>query len=158
MYPGPNKSPQNHKRGYCSDGCPVSFDRFAKSKGEESKTQQSSRDSPPPYPQPDGVFIDGESFSCTHFLRSVKDVYERAVMQETNQAVADFTVEDQAFASMLEARVSQLPDGAIVFRLYEGLRLDSAIASEMVVEIDGVRYLRVKMMEHSRERGLEVSG
>ena len=161
MYPGPTKSPQNHKRGYCSDGCPVSFDRFAKVKKEPATQAQSTtatKDSPPQYPQPDGIFSNGDSFNCIQFLQHVKDIYERAVMREQNQAVSDFTIEDQAFALMLESRTLQLHNETVGFRLYEGLHIDETTASKLVVELDGTRYLRMQMLEQPGGLGVSDSG
>ncbi|KAK7678884.1 hypothetical protein QCA50_018024 [Cerrena zonata] len=77
MYPGPTKSPQNHKRGFCSNGCPVTFKRFNKVKNEKPGNQNVS---PPPYPQPAGIFSEGEQFHAIRFLQTVQDVYMRLVV------------------------------------------------------------------------------
>lgn len=146
MYPGPNKSPQNHKCGFCSDGGPVSFDRFLKIKMEPSKTP--IKDIPPPFPQPEGIFLNGESFCPLRFLETLRDIYERVVIRRENSAEADMSVEDLAFAQMLESRTIHLPDGRVGFRLYEGLRMDAqaTVLSELVIEHDDSRFLYIQML------------
>lgn len=146
MYPGPNKSPQNHKRGFCSDGCPVSFDRFAKVKLESTKNQP--KDVPPPFPQPEGIFSIGETFNPLQFLQTLRDLYERIVVRRENSTTADASVEDLAFTQMLESRTIHLPDGRVGFRLFEGLRMNATAAelSELVIENDSGRFLHIQML------------
>ncbi|KAJ6484132.1 hypothetical protein C8R45DRAFT_829892, partial [Mycena sanguinolenta] len=65
-YPGPSKSPDNHKRSYCSN-------RFKpKLAGEQ----------PAPWPLPAGIFTTGTEFHPFVFLEHVRKVYERLVEQE----------------------------------------------------------------------------
>lgn len=139
MYPGPSKSPQNHKRGFCSDGCPVTLKRF------KTETNDPQDFHPPPYPQPEGIFSEGETFRLTRFIHAINDVYERIVLQNGSNAASGIAIEDQMFIQMLQARTVQLPDGQNIFRLYPGLRLDHA-PSYLLVDYDGARYLRMPMI------------
>ncbi|KAG2344981.1 hypothetical protein BDR05DRAFT_881053, partial [Suillus weaverae] len=57
MYPGPKNSSLNYKKGYCADGIKQS----SKAAGKEL----------PPWPQPQGIFSDGQIFHPHMFLSTV---------------------------------------------------------------------------------------
>ncbi|KAF9235521.1 hypothetical protein BU15DRAFT_51329, partial [Melanogaster broomeanus] len=65
MYPGPEKSITNHRRGVCADG--VRSKPKPKSESEEL----------PPWLQPQGIFSGGKMFHSQAFLKTVKQIYER---------------------------------------------------------------------------------
>ncbi|KAH9010621.1 hypothetical protein EDB85DRAFT_2083308 [Lactarius pseudohatsudake] len=111
MYPGPTKSPENHKRGYCSDG--------VRSKPPDN--------APPGYlplwPQPIGVFSSntwGTTFNPIPFLATLRDVYEKAVLGGGQN---DEAVEFGTFTAMLHSRIVVRADGAVFFRLYPEFEL-----------------------------------
>ncbi|KAJ7094960.1 hypothetical protein C8R44DRAFT_577859, partial [Mycena epipterygia] len=82
MYPGKTGSPENHKKGYCSDGF---------------KQKATTGDDLPPWPQPAGIFTGGSEFHPLLFLAAVRDVYEKVVMEENK----DVEMEHEAFLLML---------------------------------------------------------
>ncbi|KAG1785108.1 uncharacterized protein HD556DRAFT_1435280 [Suillus plorans] len=61
MYPGPENSGYNHRRGFCADGA----------------KQVSKIELPPPWPQPPGIFSEGKHFHPRAFLETVKQIYEQ---------------------------------------------------------------------------------
>ena len=151
MYPGPTGSSQNHKRGFCSDGCPVSFDRFKKIKIESTNLQ--SNEVSPPFPQPEGIFTIGESFNPFCFLKVLRALFDRVVTHNDDFMASEASAEDPAFSHMLQSRTTPLPDGVTGFRLYRGLRLDAMAAeiAELVVEHEGARFLRLPMLGQQSE-------
>ncbi|KAH8997187.1 hypothetical protein EDB86DRAFT_933965 [Lactarius hatsudake] len=111
MYPGPTKSPENHKRGYCSDG--------VRSKPPDN--------APPGYlplwPQPIGVFSSdawGTTFNPIPFLATLRDIYEKTVLGGGQN---DEVVEFGTFTAMLHSRIVVRADGAVFFRLYPEFEL-----------------------------------
>ncbi|KAJ6491110.1 hypothetical protein C8R45DRAFT_826085, partial [Mycena sanguinolenta] len=86
-YPGPSKSPENHKRSYCSD-------RFKPKLAEEQ---------PALWPLPAGIFTTGTEFHPFVFLERVRKVYEQLVELEIKRD--DLTLEDDALMKLLELRV-----------------------------------------------------
>ena len=151
MYPGPTGSPQNHKRGFCSDGCPVSFDRFGKLKTESTNPRPS--DTAPSFPQPEGIFSIGESFNPFRFLEVIRALFDRVVTHKDDFMASEASAEDLAFSQMLQSRTASLSDGIVGFRLYHGLRIDAMASevSELVVEHEGARYLRIPMLGQQSE-------
>jgi hypothetical protein len=65
MYPGPTGSPENHKKGFCSDGA----------------LQVINLETPPDWPQPPGIFEKGKNFNPMTFLTMIHDVYEKLVIE-----------------------------------------------------------------------------
>ncbi|TFY78545.1 hypothetical protein EWM64_g5465, partial [Hericium alpestre] len=53
----------NHRRSCCSDGAPSRMDRKI-------------LDKPPPWPQPEGIYVDGKKFHVMPFLDAIKAFYE----------------------------------------------------------------------------------
>lgn len=125
MYPGEKGHPGNHKREYCSDGAPISV----------SGTRI-------PFPQPDGIFLKGNSFDMVPFLTAVQDLYQRAVVESV--AREDLSIETEAFASMLMDRTEQGQDGVVVFRLFEGIAVKGADSVSKYISTTGEqRYLKI---------------
>ncbi|KAG2110453.1 hypothetical protein BD769DRAFT_1303856, partial [Suillus cothurnatus] len=86
MYSGPENSPLNHK-GYCADGVKQS----SKAAGEDL----------PPWPQPRGIFSDGQTFHPHVFLSTVQRVYEHVFMQGPGETDL---LETEAFSKLLNSR------------------------------------------------------
>ncbi|KAI0684783.1 hypothetical protein BC835DRAFT_1292151, partial [Cytidiella melzeri] len=101
MHPGKEGTPENHKRGLCSDGVPMHM-AHVKYGGElKLKTPETT----PPWPQPVGVFTKLRNVHHFHpfpFLAVVRHMYEKVVIE--NDA-GTLTMEHEAFADMLLKRV-----------------------------------------------------
>lgn len=67
MYPGPENSGYNHRRGFCTGGA----------------KQVSQTESPPPWAQPPGIFSDGKRFHLRAFFKTVKQIYEQVFKSGT---------------------------------------------------------------------------
>ncbi|KAF9526709.1 hypothetical protein CPB83DRAFT_736118, partial [Crepidotus variabilis] len=87
MYPGPMRSPENHKRIYCSDGV------HARPKPESIDLAL------PKYPQPFSIFTNGLEFHRLTFLAAVRNIYEKIVAGPLEEC--DYTLEELAFCQMI---------------------------------------------------------
>ncbi|KAG0700040.1 hypothetical protein DFH29DRAFT_876907 [Suillus ampliporus] len=66
MYPTPENSEENHRRGFCTDGA----------------KQVSKHKAPPPWPQPPGIFSEGKHFHPRAFLETgIKQIYEQVFLR-----------------------------------------------------------------------------
>ncbi|KAH0839708.1 hypothetical protein J3R83DRAFT_632 [Lanmaoa asiatica] len=138
MYPGPEKSATNHKRGICADG--------VRSKLTPELPEL------PHWPQPHGVFSDGETFHPQAFFKMVQEVYEITVLGSA-VGLTVLLVEAQAFLLMLAARLIILTDAdgqptLALFKLYPGFKIDNSVSSDHIVQHEGAEYLRVNYLEH----------
>jgi hypothetical protein len=133
MYPGPTGAPENHKKGYCSDG-----------------VQQKARagESLPPWPQPLGVFVTGSHFSPLKFLLAIRDLYEKVSgghAVESSQTGS--TMEDEAFAQLLIQRTNVVESvGTVLFELYD-LPFAEDITDNLIVDEGGKKYLRIDCLK-----------
>jgi len=137
MYPGPTGAPENHKKGFCSDG--------VRSKPPNNKPSNYF----PQWPQPEGVFSatsNGTTFNPVPFLAAVREMYLKVVV---GGASASEAMEYEAFAEMLHTRTSVRADGAILFKLYPEFTVASCPA-ELVVKEDesGDSYLSVDCLRN----------
>ncbi|KAG2038697.1 hypothetical protein BDR03DRAFT_810199, partial [Suillus americanus] len=82
MYPSPENSGYNHRRGFCADGA----------------KQVSKNEPPPPWPQPPGNFSEGKHFHPHAFLETIKQIYEQVFLWPSGESPA---LEQEAFAMML---------------------------------------------------------
>jgi hypothetical protein len=123
MFPGPSGSPENHKKGYCSDGV----------------KQVMKADTVPDWPQPQGIFEAGTRFHLLKFLETVHTVYNAIAFQESNGG--DLSMEYEAFVKMLSNRMIFLPDGRCLFRLFDLDMLLSTHSQQLIVNHEGTRYL-----------------
>ena len=135
MYPGPEKSTLNHKRGICADGI-------------KSKSTSDSPDLPD-WPQPQGIFSDGTTFHASAFLRMVQQVYETTV---TGTSPNVPVIEVQAFLQMLVTRAVVLSDPSgyrtlILFQLYSGFKVDGSVSGDRIIQRDGADHLRINYLE-----------
>jgi hypothetical protein len=138
MYPGPTGAPENHKRGYCSDG--------VKSKPPDN----TSSNYLPPWPQPNGIFSSGTSFNPTAFLSAVREIYQKVIMG-AGPGADGVSMEYVAFAEMLTNRTSIRADGSVVFLLYPEFTTDSC-PEEWITkggEFDGETYLRMDSLRNT---------
>lgn len=136
MYPGPEKSDTNHKRGICADG--------VKSKPTPESPEL------PQWPQPQGVFSAGSTFHAQAFLQSVQDIYHTITSRDEPRMLL---VEAQAFVLMLAARTVVLSDAdgstVALFKLYPGFKVDGSVPAEQIVKHDGADCLRVNYLEQA---------
>ncbi len=126
----------NHRKLCCSDGV---------------KTQDKNN-SPPKWPQPEGIFTDGTHFHPFAFLEHLRRLYEKAIVE------GDITyenMESEAFFEMLKARLDTMDieeDGKTlkvpVFRLYGYLTMSPPL-EQLVMTRDGKRYLRVDCLREN---------
>ncbi|TFK89020.1 hypothetical protein K466DRAFT_487711, partial [Polyporus arcularius HHB13444] len=148
MYPGPQGADINHKKAHCSDGA-----MQAKKTVEKVIQGQIAKivDDPPPYPQPAGVFSKGTAFHPVAFLQEVRTLYERVI--EHKDAV---TMQDLAFASMLNGRTLMLEasndaPAMTLFKLFPSLSVEGTFPQHLLVDYEGMRYLRINFLDESAE-------
>ena len=120
MYPGPTGSPENHRKGVCSDGVSPNL------KAVE-------------WPQPPGIFTNGTNFHPIPFLKALRDIYELFIVQKGSSADS---MEHEAFAQLISCRTLICPDGAILFRLFD-LQLDPSTPEELIVTHNDAKHLRL---------------
>ncbi|KAG2140102.1 hypothetical protein DEU56DRAFT_293234 [Suillus clintonianus] len=129
MYPGPENSGYNHRRGFCADGA----------------KQVSKNEPPPPWPQPPGIFSEGKRFHPRAFLEIVKQIYEQVFLRPSGESPA---LEQEAFAMMLLDRSTTLEEsGTVLFKLYEELEIDESTPDALLIVHNGVKHLRVEYLQ-----------
>ena len=124
MYPG---GADNHKRGYCADGA-----RQIVKKGDD--------DTLPDWPQPQGIFEKGTHFYPVKFLKTLREIYEKLVVDRASGI--DVPVEYEAFRKMLSKRTTIDQDGTVLFRLFD-LTIPSTTPGKLIVLRDGCKHLRL---------------
>jgi hypothetical protein len=129
MYPGPEGSPLNHRRGYCSDGV----------------KQTSQQDDLPPWPQLQGIFSNGCTFHPVAFLNTIKDLVERAVMNQPGNLTV---MEGQAFAALSKSHLFTA-DGHMLFRLFKEFEVDPQTPDGYFHVHDGTKYLHISYLEQA---------
>ncbi|KAI0696201.1 hypothetical protein C8T65DRAFT_583603, partial [Cerioporus squamosus] len=142
MYPYKQGSPLNHRKAFCSDGVPQIAHSVEKVINGQSVTIV---DTPPPYPQPEGVFTLGTRFHGLTFLQEVQALYDRVVTEK-----APLSMQDLAFASMVHTRTLVIPASGdqraiTLFRLFPSL--DADCPQHLLVEYEGQRYLRMNYLD-----------
>ncbi|KAF8158825.1 hypothetical protein BJ912DRAFT_866428 [Pholiota molesta] len=138
----------NHRRNCCTDGVSVTLKPEPQLNEEEITLPHAL----PPWPQPLDIFTDGKHFNPQQFLLKVRDLYEKVMEQEDrrvatgstdSRCIGNYTLEEQAFSSMLSAR-SKSVDGHTYFRLYPNLTFNSQISFESLIStIHGHHYLQI---------------
>ncbi|KAG2738561.1 hypothetical protein P692DRAFT_20758243, partial [Suillus brevipes Sb2] len=128
MYPGPENSGYNHRRGFCADGA----------------KQVSKNEPPPPWPQPPGIFSEGKRFHPRAFLETVKQIYEQVFLRPSGESPA---LKQEAFAMMLLDRSTTLEEGTVLFKLYEELEIDESTPDALLTVHNGVKHLRVEYLQ-----------
>ncbi|KAG2085011.1 uncharacterized protein F5147DRAFT_782255 [Suillus discolor] len=132
MYPGPENSPLNHKRGYCADGV---------------KQVLKSGEDLPPWPQPQGLFSEGRTFHPHAFLLAVQRVYERVFMQGPGEMDL---LETEAFAKLLASRTEIREDGAVLFQLFTNFVVDPSTPRERIVTHNDKQWLRINFLQQQQ--------
>ncbi len=140
MYPGKQGTELNHRKGVCSDGA------WQKARTAEKVVNGQTVkivDESPQYPQPAGVFSNGDTFHPVAFLQEVQTLYERVVLR--TDAV---TMQDLVFANMLQQRSLVIPAegdhcSMVLFKLFPGLKVAGTFPESFLVDYDGSGYLRM---------------
>jgi hypothetical protein len=103
----------------------------------------------PDWPQPQGIFELGTTFNPLPFLAAVHEIYEKVVVSRGGE---NLTMENEAFARMLEKRTIVAEDGRCLFKLFE---LDTPLSTppELFVELNGFRYLCVDCLRDDGTSG-----
>lgn len=163
-YPGPLKHPDNHKKISCSDGA-MSALKSAPSSSESTQMDQNedppearqpcTKLTPPDWPQPDGLFKDaggkdGVVFNYHIFLDTLYSTY-RAV-----DANAELTLEQTAFLALLARRSVQIPDGTILFKLFNIPCIPKPPQALIIDHIDN-KYLKISLLGQSNNQQNLVS-
>ncbi|KAG1797189.1 hypothetical protein EV424DRAFT_1333526 [Suillus variegatus] len=130
MYPGPENSPLNHKRGYCADGV--------------KQVSKNSSEDLPPWPQPQGLFSEGRTFHPHAFLLAVQHVYEYVSLQGPGEMDL---LETEAFAKLLVSRTEIHQDGAVLFRLFTDFIVDPSTPRDCIVVRDDKQWLRINFLQ-----------
>jgi hypothetical protein len=121
MYPGPTGSPENHRKGVCSDGVNPSMKMVE-------------------WPQPPGIFANGTHFNPIAFLKTLRETYEALVVKTwPNNAVP---MEQEAFVKLLASRTTVLADTSVLFQLFD-LHIDSSTPDSLIVTHNNLRHLRL---------------
>jgi hypothetical protein len=120
MYPGPTGSPENHKKGICSDGASPSL-----------KVAE--------WPQPHGIFTNGTHFHPIPFLKVLHEIYDALIIRETRDAIP---MEHEAFVRLLASRTVVLDNGAVLFHLFE-LKIDASTLDDLIIDHKGIQHLRL---------------
>jgi hypothetical protein len=138
MYPGPSGSKENHRRNCCADGV---------------KQQPTSPGEPlPPWPQPHGIFTDGQYFHPRAFLHCVQKAFEFLIIRPSSTITAlppdTSLLELESFTRMLAERCTMLDDGLILFQLYKGFIIDSSWPKTHLREHEGQEWLPIDYLSN----------
>ena len=93
----------------------------------------------PAWPQPQGIFTDGIYFNPVGFLTTLREVYEKVVIDKVSGEAA---MEHEAFAGLLFARTLMAGDGSMLFKLYD-LDCPPSMPEGLLEVRDGMKYLRL---------------
>ena len=108
MYPGPEGSPLNHKRAYCSDGV---------------KQVSKASEEVPPWPQSQGIFTAGKTFHPQAFYTTVQDIYKWYCIPGAKPPPITI-MEAVAFAKLLASHIHMFEGGVVkIIKRLGGLRL-----------------------------------
>ena len=143
MYPGPEGSALNHKRGYCSDGV----------------KQVSKHEEIPPWPQPYGIFTTGKTFHPPAFYRTVQDIYER-YCSAGSEPTPIATMEVFTFVQLLASHIRTFDDGSMGFRLHSDYELDKATPNSCIArpEDGSGEFLRIPYLQGTHSGSDSSSG
>ena len=131
MYPGPTGSPENHRKGFCSDGV--------------RQKVKSADEVLPIWPQPSGIFTNGSHFHPMKFLSFIWEVYEKVLANEDGERGGAYSMEEEAFTHLLTQRVQMLPCGMVLFKLFDLILVD--VPDGLIVEQEGGKFLRIDCLQ-----------
>lgn len=143
MYPGAKNSPENHKRGVCSDGAKSTLATTNQNQDPQHPNKPASY-TLPEWPQPEGIFSGGTEFRPLIFLSKLREMYEMVVVDRDSGHLA---MEHQAFAALLMRRTVTLDDGSVLFKMFEVAYPELTTPDELVIIRDGLKYLRIDCLQ-----------
>lgn len=100
---------------------------------------------PPEWPQPQGIFLDGNKFHPYVFLEKINEIYEKIFVDHEG---ADFSLEHASFAALLTRRTVQGEDGAVLFKLFD-MRNVPAVPEALIVVKDNNKHLQIDSLRES---------
>lgn len=142
MYPGPAGSPENHKRGSCSDGAKSLLAASDQNRDPEQPDKVATT-SPLEYPLPKGIFTAGTNFHPLVFIATLRDIYEKVVVSQVGD---DTLLEYQAFASLLIRRTLLLEDRTVLFKMID-CEVPTSTPEGLITIVDGLKYLRLDCLQ-----------
>jgi hypothetical protein len=152
MYPGPSGAPENHKRGYCSDGVKQTIENAPQNEDPPRANTMASV-GPPKWPQPQGLFTAGTYFHPVELLKKIGEMYEKVVIEQSS---GEFLMEHEAFASLLARRTLVLEDGSVLFKLFD-LECPSSTPDGLIITHEGNKYVQIDCLRESSDRAEGLS-
>lgn len=153
MYPGKSAGSLttgpsgNHKKGCCSDGAMQLLKDNEQNRDPpkpEDDTSTPRSFAPPDWPQPQGIFTDGNKFHPYVFLEKINEMYEKVVVDREG---ADFSLEHASFAALLTRR-TVIRGGAVLFKLFT-TRSVPAVPDALIVVIDNNKHIQIDSLRES---------
>jgi len=98
----------------------------------------------PKWLQPQGMFMDGTFFDPLQFLTKLREIYKKVVIK--NEGGGEVAMEQEAFVSLLMARLLVHDDGSMLLKLFD---LDCAPSTpeSLIVTHEGDKYLLVHCLQ-----------
>jgi hypothetical protein len=93
-----------------------------------------------PWPQPQGIFTAGSSFSPTIFLKTLREVYKLVVIEKC--APEALSLEINMFTTLLNNR-TETRDGLILFKLFDNFVVSSQTPDKIFTRFEDGNYLRL---------------
>lgn len=137
MYPGETGCSENHGRGYCSDGVKVSLQRSPQSNDSATAPGSSGLSTIPEWPQPQGIFTAGKTFSCHKFKEHLQEIYQQIVINSEDTLNVAPNLEHEVFIKLIQCCII-IVGNASLFKLLEGYTL---IDKTLIVEEGGLKYI-----------------
>ncbi len=94
----------------------------------------------PDWPQPQGIFEKGTHFYPIEFLKTLREVYEKLVVDCASGV--DIPIDYEAFTKMLGKQATINQDGTVLFRLFD-LTIPSSTPDKLIVLRDGCKHLHL---------------
>ncbi|KAF7973294.1 hypothetical protein HWV62_15675 [Athelia sp. TMB] len=149
-YPGPTGAPENHKKAFCADGIAPKLSGSASQNTDPVQQGRPTLCISPEWPQPQGIFTEGKFFHPSEFLAKLREVYEQVVVDREQGSLE---LENTAFLSLLQRRTITIGGDSIMFKMYDlDIPNTDTMPSEMLIEHEGAKYLRLDCLKESSER------
>ncbi|KAI0066538.1 hypothetical protein BV25DRAFT_1912599 [Artomyces pyxidatus] len=133
-YSGGVGAAENHRLNYCPDGVKIVADEG---------------DPGPGYPQPEGLFTEGDKFNPNVFLTKLRELYDQLVVRgETIESVTS-TMEGERFIELVRERVKVHADDFVGFKLYQNTTLVPDMPGFVEVR-NGHPWLRVDCLSDAK--------
>lgn len=153
MYPGPANSPENHKRGFCSDGAKSTLATSKQNQDPTRPNKPAVTHIMPEWPQPEGIFTSGSEFHPLVFLSRLGEMYEKVVVDKES---GHLLMEHQAFAALLVRRTITLHDGSVLFKIFDTAYPKSTPDGVVTVH-EGLNYLKLDCLREPQAANVASS-